>query len=237
MNGVAATASNGSGVAAAAFAVFQKDLASEWRTRVALSSLLLFAFSVLILVGYAVGPTTLLPGDRPTVNAVLLWIVLFFSAMTGLSRVFVKEEEAGTAAALRLRASAPAVFLGKLVLNLLLLLVVETFVVPLFLALMGFEIKCGELLAALLVLGSIGLASASTFVAAIVAKASAKGTLFAVLAIPLLLPPLVAAVLGTRMAATDASFASGIDFLKLILAYDGVVTTAGFLLIDAVIRE
>ena len=69
----------------AAAAVFVKDLRSEWRTRVALNALLLFAFSVLILVGYAVGPTRLALEDRPVVNSVLLWIVLFFSAMTGLS--------------------------------------------------------------------------------------------------------------------------------------------------------
>ena len=64
---------------------------------IAVNALFLFAFAVLVLVGYAVGPTRLAPEDRPTVNAVLLWIVIFFSAMTGLSRVFVKEEEAGTA--------------------------------------------------------------------------------------------------------------------------------------------
>src|SRR5664279_5854305 len=97
----------------AALAVLRKDLLAEWRTRIAVNALFLFAFAVLVLVGYAVGPTRLAPEDRPTVNAVLLWIVIFFSAMTGLSRVFVKEEEAGTASALRLAAPPPAILLGK----------------------------------------------------------------------------------------------------------------------------
>lgn len=222
---------------AATAAVFLKDVRSEWRTRVALSALFLFAFAVLVLVGYAVGPTRLAPEDRPTVNSVLLWIVLFFSAMTGLSRAFVKEEEAGTAAALRLTASSHAVFIGKLLLNLALLLVLTAFVVPLFLVLMDFHLESPGLLFALLVLGNLGLASASTFVAAIVSKASAKGTLFAVLATPLLLPPLVAAVSGTRVAATEPGLAAGLDFVRLLIAYDGVVTIAAFLLIDAVFRE
>ncbi len=39
----------------AAAAVFLKDLRTEWRTRVALNALLLFAFSALVLGGYAVG--------------------------------------------------------------------------------------------------------------------------------------------------------------------------------------
>ena len=222
---------------AASRAVFLKDFRTEWRTRVAFSSLFLFAFSVLILVGYAVGPTTLAIPDRPVVNSVLLWIVLFFAAMTGLSRSFVKEEESGTAAALRLTAPAHAVLLGKLLFNLVLLLVLTAFVVPLFLILMSFDIKAPLLFVAILALGDVGLAAASTFVAAIVSKASAKGTLFAVLATPLLLPPLVAAVLGTRVAATEVAFAAGVDFLTLLVAYAGVVTTGSFLLFDPVFRE
>ena len=133
----------------AAAAVFVKDLRTEWRTRVALNALLLFAFSVLILVGYAVGPTRLSIEDRPVVNSVLLWIVLFFSAMTGLSRAFVNEEETGTALALRLSAPPSAVFLGKLLSNLALLGVVMAFVVPLFLGLMSFGIASPGLFLAL----------------------------------------------------------------------------------------
>jgi heme exporter protein B len=225
------------GLFVASKAVFLKDLTSEWRTRVSTNALLLFAFAVLVLVGYAVGPASLSPEDRPTVHSVLLWIVIFFSAMTGLARVFVKEEDAGTAAALRLSAPPPAVLLGKLLANLTLLFVVTAFVVPLFLAMMSFRIEGPVLFLILLVLGNVGLASACTFTAAIVAKASAKGTMFAVLAVPLLLPPLIGAVMGTRVAATEADLAQGLDFVKLLVAYDGVVTTAAFLLFDAVWRE
>ncbi len=221
----------------AAAAVFLKDLRTEWRTRVALNALLLFAFSVLVLVGYAVGPTRLTLEDRPVVNSVLLWIVLFFSAMTGLSRAFVNEEETGTAAALRLTAPPASVFLGKLLANLALLAVVMTVVVPLFLALMSFGIAAPGLFLAVLALGGVGIAAASTFIAAIVSKTAAKGALFAVLATPLLLPPLVAAVTGTRIAATEPDLAAGLDVVRLLFAYDGLIVTASFLLFDAVWRE
>jgi heme exporter protein B len=221
----------------AAAAVFVKDLRTEWRTRVALNALLLFAFSVLVLVGYAVGPTRLTLEDRPVVNSVLLWIVLFFSAMTGLSRAFVNEEETGTAAALRLSAPPASVLLGKLLANLALLSVVMTVVVPLFLALMSFGIAAPGLFLAVLALGGVGIAAASTFIAAIVSKTAAKGALFAVLATPLLLPPLVAAVTGTRIAATEPDLAAGLDVVRLLFAYDGLMVTASFLLFDAVWRE
>ena len=225
------------GVFGPAKAILAKDLRSEWRTRIAVNALFLFAFAVLVLVGYAVGPTRLAPEDRPTVNAVLLWIVIFFSAMTGLSRVFVKEEEAGTAAALRLSAPPAAVLLGKYLVNVVLLFAVTAFIVPLFLVLTSFSIACPPLFVVLLVLGGLGLAGASTFTAALVSKAAAKGALFAVLSIPLLLPPLIAAVSGTQVAAREEDFAAGLDFVRVLVAYDGVVTTAAFALFDAVWRE
>jgi heme exporter protein B len=198
---------------------------------------MLFAFAVLILVGYAVGPAAISPEDRPTVHSVLLWIIIFFSAMTGLARIFVKEEESGTAAALRLSAAPEAVFLGKLLANMVLLFLVLLMIVPLYLGMMSLRMENGRLFLCVLVLGAVGLTSASTFTAAIVSKASAKGALFAVLATPLLLPPLVASVAGTRLAATDPSFAAGIDVIKLLIAYDGAITTAAFFLFDAVFRE
>jgi hypothetical protein len=44
-------------------------------------------------------------------------------------------------------------------------------------------------------------------------------------------------VAATRVAATEADFSAGIDFARLLVAYDGVVTTAAFMLFDAVWRE
>lgn len=227
----------GPGFFETAIAILGKDLRTEWRTRVATSTLLLFAFAVLILVGYAVGPAAISPEDRPIVHSVLLWIVIFFAAMTGLARVFVKEEESGTAPALRLTASPEAVFLGKLLANMVLLFLVLAMIVPLYIGMMSFRLENASLFLCVLTLGALGLASASTFTAAIVSKASAKGALFAVLATPLLLPPLVASVAGTRLAATDPSFSAGMDVIKLLIAYDGVMTTASFFLFDAVFRE
>jgi hypothetical protein len=53
---------------------------------------------------------------------VLLWLILLFAAAAGLPRGFVHEEETHTATALRLAARPSAVFAGKLLYNLTLLL-------------------------------------------------------------------------------------------------------------------
>src|SRR5512137_2143660 len=108
----------------AAWAVCAKDLRAEFRTRYALSAIGLFAITTLTVISFALGPF----GLGQDLLAALLWVVLFFAAMAGLSRAFVHEEESQTAPALRLAAPAGAVYLGKYLFNLVLLLLLEVLI-------------------------------------------------------------------------------------------------------------
>ena len=68
-------------------------------------------------------PFLILILDKPSSwPAVLLWIILLFSAAAGLPRAFVHEEETQTATALRLAATPSALFCGKLLYGLTLTL-------------------------------------------------------------------------------------------------------------------
>jgi heme exporter protein B len=79
--------------------------------------------------------------------------------------------------------------------------------------------------------GGYGLAVGSTLVAAIIAQARTKGTLFAVLAFPILLPLLLLAVEVTRNAVAGAP--AGVAMPQLLL-YDASVTVAGLMLFPMV---
>src|SRR5574341_1430823 len=81
-------------------AVLKKEIKSEFRTRFALNSILMFAVVTLTTLSFAVGQFSL----SNSVKSALLWVVLFFSAMSGLAQVFIKEEESRTAAILKLSA-------------------------------------------------------------------------------------------------------------------------------------
>ena len=78
-------------------AVLAKDARSEYRSRAALNAILLFALTTLAVVSFQISAQGLAPGVKARLLASLLWIVLFFSAMSGLPRVFVKEEDSRTA--------------------------------------------------------------------------------------------------------------------------------------------
>jgi heme exporter protein B len=217
--------------AAEALAVFAKEWRCEFRTRYALNTLGLFAFTTLVVVSVSLGPLGVSVSQGTAVLPVLLWVILLFSAAAGLPRAFVQEEETQTATALRLAATPSALFCGKLLYGLTLTLALEALVTPVFVAMTSLDVKSPGLLAAVLAAGGYGLAAGSTLVAAIIAQARSKGTLFSVLAFPVLLPLLLIAVELTRHAV--AGDAADVALLQLLL-YDGSVTVAGFMLFPVV---
>ncbi len=224
-----------SGWAIKALAVLVKDIRSEFRTRYAINAILLFGITTLTVVSLAVGQI----GLGPEVYAALIWIIIFFSAMSGLAQVFVREEESKTATVLRLSADPTPVYLGKLIFNFLLLLLLEFIIVPLFFVMTDATISNPVLFLLILLIGSIGLAGATTLIAAIIARASIKGALFAVLSFPILLPLLVGAIGGTRKALSPAATAlsASSSEIQLLVSYAVVMITAGILLFDFVWEE
>jgi heme exporter protein B len=214
-------------------ALFLKDFKSELRTRYSLNALVMFAVITLTVVSFSIGMFSL----SSKVKSSLFWIVIFFSAMSGLAQVFIKEEEAKTSSLLKLIASSESIFAGKLLYNLVLLLFLEIIIVPLFIIMLGFSILNFWLFLCVLVLGSLGLVCSTTIIAAIVAKASVKGALFAVLSFPILLPLLVTVISGTNLAAEGASFSQGLRDLQILFSYAVVMFVASFLLFDFVWEE
>jgi heme exporter protein B len=204
-------------------AVLAKELTAELRSRVALNAIGLFGLTTLIAVAYQIGPYQIQEQDRPHLLSALLWIILFFAATSGLSRVFVKEEDAHTAKTLRLAARPLAVLGGKYLFNLLLLLALYALIVPLYCALMGYAVRGVGGLLLVLVAGAVALAATTTIVAAIIARASGSTTLFAILSVPLVLPLLVMLIQGTRAAAASSELAVVLPALQGVVSLGGAV--------------
>lgn len=216
-----------------ALAVLIKDIRCELRARHALSAILLFAVTSTVAVSFTLGAW----GSKSAVASALLWLVIYFSAMSGLSRTFVREEEANTAAVLKLSAVPCSVYLGKLAFNFVILIAVEIIAVPLFVLLSGCSIGNWALFSALLVLGSLGLSAGATTTAAMVAKASVKGALFAAVSFPLLIPVLAISIHGTGIAMDLHPVGSAVGDIKLLVYYSGIVITASLMLFKFIWEE
>jgi heme exporter protein B len=223
------------GMFRSAWAIFQKDLQSELRTRYALNAILLFAVSTVVALSLGLGPLTPARNDDlRIIQSALLWVAILFAAFTGLSRSFVQEEEARTAAALRLAASPLAVYLGKLLFNLALLLLLDLVTALLAIPMLRLKVVDPWLFIALLVVGSMGLVAATTLIAAIISRASVKGALFAVLAFPLIVPLLVVAIRGTELAFSGTDWEHGRLPLQIMLGYTIALFVASLFLFETV---
>ena len=217
--------------ASEAAAVFAKDWRCELRTRHAVATLALFAVTTLVVASLVLGPIGNDPAQAERVVPVLVWLILLFAAAAGLPRAFVHEEESRTATTLRLAARPSVVFAGKLLHVVTLVLALELLVAPLAVALFDLTVARPWTFAGALAAGGLAIAAATTLLAAIVAQGRGASTLFAVLALPVLLPALALAVAATRAGVGGGEAGAT---LTLLVSYDGSVVVAGFLLFPTI---
>ena len=216
-----------------AFLIFQKDVLQEFKTRYAVNAILLFAVVTLVSVSFSIGTFS----ASAEIKCALLWIILFFSAMSGLSHIFIREEEKHTADTLKLVALPTSIFLGKFIFNFLLFLALQVVIVPLFFAVMNFSVEGVLSFLIILIIGGIGLSAGSTLIAAIISKSNARGALFTVLAFPILLPVIIAGISGTKISVTKSNIQAAGDEIQMLIAYAVVVITGAILLFDFVWKE
>ena len=100
------------------------------------------------------------------------------------------------------------------------MLALEVLVTPAYMIMTSLEVASPWLLAAVLAAGGYGLATGSTLVAAIIAQARSKGTLFSVLSFPILLPLLVLGVELTRGATAGDPGGVAVPVLLLYERHD-----------------
>ncbi len=216
-----------------AFLIFQKDVLQEFKTRYAVNAILLFAVVTLVSVSFSIGTFS----ASAEIKCALLWIILFFSAMSGLSHIFIREEEKHTADTLKLVALPTSIFLGKFMFNFLLFLALQVVIVPLFFAVMNFSVEGVLSFLIILIIGGIGLSAGSTLIAAIISKSNARGALFTVLAFPILLPVIIAGISGIKISVTKSNIQAAGDEIQMLIAYAVVVITGAILLFDFVWKE
>ena len=217
-----------------ALSLFKKDFHSELRTRYAINSLAMFIIVAISIILFAVGQEKVSEG----LTGGLFWVVIFFTAMSGLSRAFVSEEERGTSLTLQLVAAPSTVFSGKLLFNVILVFCMNTIIALLYAALFeSFVINNFGLFLLSFVFGNIGLAISSTIIAAIIAKAGAKGTLYPVLSFPILLPLILSSVQLTLFSIDGTTIENAKFELAIVVSYDVIMLTASYLLFDFIWKE
>ena len=211
-----------------------KDLRSEIRTRYGITAVALFVVTSVALVAFATADEQL---HRP-VAAGVLWVVMFFTAMSGLGRGFISEAERGTALYLQLSAPSTAVILGKLISNTIIAAISNLAVLALFVVFIGaIQIASPWILFLVLLVGSIGLATVITITSAIVATAGTRSPLLPVLSFPVLIPMIMPGMNATLLAMADVGMADVWPDVALMLSHSGIVATMSYLVFEVVWTE
>ena len=210
-------------------AVARKDLLEEARTREGLVPLLLVGLSV-VLVGLLAFHDH--GGDAET-TAGVLWMGLALAAATTQARAFAAERDRGTLEPLlALPLDRGQVFLGKAAAAWALLLLGAAVLAPALLLAQGEAPGDALGFAALLALGTLGLAASGTMLSALVAQARARDALLPVLLLPLLVPVLLAGVHGTMDALAGEGPRAWRPELMVLAGYDVAFLAASYLLFD-----
>ena len=101
----------------------------------------------------------------------------------------------------------------------------------------AFVIRNFLLFAVTFLFGNIGLAVSSTIIAAIIAKAGSKGTLYPVLSFPILLPLILLVVQLTLNSLDGTSFEQSEFELMMVICYDVIMLAASYMLFDFVWKD
>jgi heme exporter protein CcmB len=216
--------------------VAQKDLAIEVRSRELINTTVFFALSCVIV--FAVSFVR----ERPVSDAAagILWVAIAFSGTLALGRTFERERYGDTLRALLLAPNArPAIYLGKLVGIVVLLLATEAVVVPLVALL--FQARLFEhvlLLIGLLVFGTVGFASVGTLFAAMLTRARSRDVLLPILLYPVTIPVMIAGVRGTAaLIDADPQLDMARLWVMLLLTFDVVFLTLSLWTFESLMTE
>jgi heme exporter protein B len=83
----------------------------------------------------------------------------------------------------------------------------------------------------------MGFAVAATVIAAIIARANTKGTLYPVLSFPIVLPLLLTVIDATRVAADGGGFSEAQGDFQLLTSYIVVVAVLSLMLFDYIWKD
>lgn len=216
--------------------VLAKELRVESRARDLTVALALLALAVVAATLLALRTIA----DRASVVAATLVLSLVMASAVALSRSFAAEREAGTLdALLALPLERGAIYLGKAAAIFLLVAGVEVASVLVLFAIEPEIVAPGRVLVLLptLVLAAGGVSLVGTALSALTLEARSRESLLPLLALPLLLPVLMAGTSAARLALTGASLAETKSQLFLLAGYDIVFAALAWSLFDAATED
>ncbi|MGE5589282.1 MAG: heme exporter protein CcmB [Bacillota bacterium] len=208
-----------------------KDLRLEFHTKEMLSALLIFALLVAVAFSFAFDVA---PANLREVFPGMIWVAFFFAGMLALNRSFASEKQNGCLQALMLGPfDRSAIYFSKVIGNLLVMLLAEVVLTPLFFIFFDMRLEGSIwLLVAIWLLATFGFISVGTLLSALAAQARASEILLPIIVFPIITPVVMAAVKSTAGLLLGARLVDYAIWLKLLVAYDLIFLAVPFILFE-----
>lgn len=220
-----------------ALLVLRKDVAIEVKSFEMFSTTLFFAVSCVLVFAFALVRDGAIVADAA---AGILWIAIAFAGTLALGRTFERERYAETLRALLL-APAPraAIYVGKLLGIVLLLIVAELMLVPLVAFLFSATLFVRPLLlTGLLIAGTIGFSAVGTLFAAMLVRSRTRDVMLPILLYPVTVPVIIAGVRGTAaLLAEVPDEPVALMWIALLATFDVVFVTLALWTFEPLMTE
>ena len=218
-------------------ALLAKELTLEWRTRESVPAMVLFSVATYVIFHFGL--------DRDRVAGDLasgvLWVTLLFAAILGVNRLFVAEyEQGGFDGFLLAPVDRTALLVAKALALFVFLCIVELVAVPAFaLLLLGPPLtQALPGLVLVLALTNAGIAVLGTLVAGLAIQTRARDLIVPLIALPLLVPVLLAAArCATPLLQDGGAGALPGNWVAILAIYDLLFALIAFAVFDFLLED
>ncbi|HDP98956.1 MAG TPA: hypothetical protein ENN22_07230 [bacterium] len=213
-----------------------KDVLSEFRSRETLSAMLIFCLIVVVIFNFVFEPGSEIV--REMIGGIL-WVAITFAGILGLNRSFIYEVDQGCLLGLLLCPVDPhVIYYGKMLGNLLFMLILEIIILPLMVVFFNLNIFHILLpLWVILFLGTLGFSAVGTLLSAISVNTRAREILLPVLLFPIAIPILLAAVKSTSQLINSGQFTETLAWIKILAGFDIIFLVLSGLLFEYVVED
>ena len=175
--------------------VAKKDLRVEFRVKQTIIFMFLFSLLTITIFNFAFYSSSV----TADVGAGLLWVILLFTGMMGVSRAFIREKELGTLEGIRLSPIDPeSILIGKIIYNIVIMFLVEIIAFVLFIVMLNFHVENILLAIFVLTLGILGFVVVCSMLSVLVLNAKARELLLPIILFPIALPMILFSIHALR---------------------------------------
>ena len=216
-------------------AIVWKDILSELKTGETLISMFMLAVLILIIFIFSIHLGKVKAID---VAPGVLWIAIIFAGTIGLNRSFLNEKENDCLLGMMCTPiDRSAIYLGKMIGNLIFMTIMEIFIFPVFIVFFNLPIQNIQGILLITFLGTLGFTACGTLLSSMSVSSVKLRYMLPVLLYPLILPVVIASVQSTSALLHGKQLASVMQWLKLLIAFDIIFIAVSFLVFEYTLED